>query len=291
LNNKVSIVIPVYNSEKFLENSIKSLLNQTYQDIEIICVNDGSTDSSFEILKKFANRIKIINQKNKGLAYALNEGIENMSGRWFKWFSPDDIMYPNSIEILVKTAKNFDENTIIYSNWDIVNEKGEKLRSFSESNYNNLDSFDFNVRLLDGQQINVNTTLIPNILLKTLKMNSSIDPILIDYDFFLRAGILHSTKYYLIKTPLIKFRVHTGQLSHKKIIQSLENLDKIRDQILSETNEKLKIQYLERWKTYKKGKSISKKSLELGLKLITPLPEFVTDKILVFYLNKLRRSR
>jgi len=289
--HKVSIIIPVYNSEEFLKESIDSLLSQTYSNIEIICVNDGSTDGSLDILEQFSDDISIITQQNNGLASALNAGIEAMSGKWFKWFSPDDKMYPSAIETSVDTAKNFDDNTIIYSNWDIIDETGKNLRSFTESNYNNLDVFDFNVRLIDGQQINVNTTLIPSILKKNLRMNVDIDPVLVDYDFFLRAGLLHHTKFYLINESLIEFRVHKSQLSHQKISKSLQNLEFIREDILSNLDVKLKNQYLAELKSYQKKKPISKKSLETGLKLISALPDSVTDKILVFYLNKLRSGR
>ena len=291
-NGLVSVVIPVYNSEKFLIQCLESVLNQTYKNIEIICVDDGSTDNSPKILQKYSDKITIISQENQGLASALNAGIKAMKGSWFKWFSPDDIMYPKAIETLVNTAKNLKDNTIIYSNWDIIDKSGKKLRSFEESNYNNLNSFDFNVRLLDGQQINVNTTLIPNLLFPNLIMNKDIDPVLIDYDFFLNAGLLNKTKFYLVEKPLIKFRVHENQLSHKNILKSLENLESVQDTILSKIDESIKIQYLEALEIYKKNKSISKKSMESGLKLISSLlPSSATDKILVFYLNKIRRSR
>ncbi len=292
-NNKVSVVIPVYNSEKFLSDSLNSILNQTYSDYEIICIDDGSTDKSGEILKQYSDKVKIITQKNQGLAAALNVGIKTMKGNWFKWFSPDDMMYPETLEILVNTANDINENSIIYSNWDIIDEKGDKLRNFSESNYNNLDVFDFNVRLLDGQQINVNTTLVPkSTITNSFKMNTSIDPVLIDYDFFLKMGLLHQTKFFLIEKSLIQFRIHENQLSHKKITSSLKNLETVKDEILSKLEKPIKNQYLEKLKKYGKEKPISKKSLESGLKLISNLlPQSTTDRILMFYLNKIRRSR
>ena len=115
MSELVSIIIPVYNSAQFLKDSIESVLNQTYSNIEIICINDGSTDNSLEILQSFSDRIYIVSQDNKGLASALNVGIKEMQGKWFKWFSPDDIMYPNTIESLVKTAKKTPDR-IIHSN-------------------------------------------------------------------------------------------------------------------------------------------------------------------------------
>ena len=82
---KVSIIIPVYNVEQYLEECLNSLISQTLKDIEIICVNDGSTDSSGKILEDFAkkdSRIKIINQKNSGVAIARNSGIDAANGGW-----------------------------------------------------------------------------------------------------------------------------------------------------------------------------------------------------------------
>ena len=75
----VSVVIPVYNSEKFLEECLDSILAQTYQNIEIIAVDDGSEDSSLNILKKYSDKIHIFSQKNQGLATALNLGTSPSS--------------------------------------------------------------------------------------------------------------------------------------------------------------------------------------------------------------------
>ena len=158
----VSVIIPVFNSEKYLEKCLNSVLEQTYENIEIVVVDDGSTDSSSNILKKYSDRINIVFQENRGLASALQHGINNMKGHWFKWFSPDDIMYPYAIQTLVDEAKNYPSNTILYSNWEIIDENEKILRTFQESNYNELSNFEYNIRLLDGQLINVNTTLIPS---------------------------------------------------------------------------------------------------------------------------------
>jgi glycosyltransferase involved in cell wall biosynthesis len=290
---KISVIMPVYNSEQFISESLNSILNQTYSNYEIICIDDGSSDKSNEILMQYSDKINLISQENRGLSSALNAGIEKMNGDWVKWFSPDDIMYPNTLETLINTTKEFDSNTVFYSNWDIINDKGEKLRSFSESNYNDLDVDDFNVRLLDGQQINVNTTLFPKSIFKnSFRMNPSLDPVLVDYDLFLRCGLLNKSKFYLIEKPLIKFRIHGNQLSHNKIVNTLKNLEFTKNQILNELDLKTKNDYIEKLKQYKKTKPFSRRSLESGLKLISSiLPQSTTDKILVFYLNKIRSSR
>jgi len=289
----VSVVIPVYNSEKFLSESIESVLNQTYKNIEVIAVNDGSTDDSLKILQQYSDMVNVLSQQNQGLAAAINAGIKKMKGKWFKWLSPDDILYPNAIENLIEEAKKLPENTILYSNWEIIDENGDNVRSFSESNYNDLNNFEFNVRLLDGQQINVNTSLVPSFLFeKECTIQDLEDPVAIDYDFFLRAGIIYGTSFHLIPKSLLKYRIHTHQLSHKNIARTLSYLSKVRNQVLSKLDNSQKTKYLSALEDYKKKKSFSKKTLELGLRFATnTLPEWATDHILIFYLNKIQRSR
>ena len=116
-NDKVSVVIPVYNSEKFLKHSIESVLNQSYDNLEIIAVDDGSTDNSLKILQQYSEKIQIISQSNQVLASSLNTAIKKININWFKWLSPDDVLFPNSIEILVTDTKKFQDNTIQSTNW------------------------------------------------------------------------------------------------------------------------------------------------------------------------------
>jgi glycosyltransferase involved in cell wall biosynthesis len=287
----VSVIIPVYNSEKYLEECLNSILAQTYQNIEIIVVNDGSTDSSPEILKKYSDNVIVLSQKNSGLASALNLGINKMSGRWFKWFSPDDIMYPYTIETLVDEAKKYPDDTIIYSNWTIIDVTGNILREFHESNYNDLLEFDYNVRLLDRKQINVNTTLIPSSLFDKCDIRKLDDPVAIDYDFFLCSALLHDTKFHLISKPLIKYRIHPTQLSHKNISKTMDYISKIKNEILIQLDDSMKIKYPNELEKYQKTKPTKRKTMEFGMKLLSSSPSWVSDKILTFYLNKIRRGR
>jgi glycosyltransferase involved in cell wall biosynthesis len=93
---KVSIVIPVYNVENYLKECLNSLINQTFKDIEIICVNDGSTDNSLNILNEYSqndNRIKVFNQSNSGAAISRNNGIKEANGEYLAILDADDIYY------------------------------------------------------------------------------------------------------------------------------------------------------------------------------------------------------
>ena len=287
----VSVVIPVYNSEKFLEECLDSILTQTYQNIEIIAVDDGSTDSSPDILERYSDKINIISQKNQGLASALNLGINKMKGDWFKWFSPDDVMHSNTIKTLIDEAKNHSDNIILYSNWNIIDDTGNILREFHESDYNELSEFDFNLRLLDGQQINVNTTLIPAIFLKKYGIRELDEPVAIDYDFFLRSALLHDVRFHLISQPLVKYRIHSDQLSHKNISKTLNYISEIKDEILMKLDEPLRIKYNHGLEQYKKTKPTKTKTLEFGMKLLSSVPTWVSDRVLMLYLNKIRHNR
>ena len=104
----VSIILPIYNMEKYLEASLNSLINQTLKNIEIICINDGSKDSSLSIIKKYKKidpRIVLINQKNSGSGIARNNGIKVAKGEYIAFLDPDDKLYSNeALEDLYSNA-------------------------------------------------------------------------------------------------------------------------------------------------------------------------------------------
>lgn len=95
-NPLVSIVIPVYNGANYMREAIDSAINQTYDNIEIIVVNDGSTDNgeTERIALSYGDKIKYYKKENGGCASALNYGISKMQGEWFSWLSHDDVYYP-----------------------------------------------------------------------------------------------------------------------------------------------------------------------------------------------------
>src|SRR5690625_1048731 len=101
----VSIIIPVYNKEEYLEDCLESVINQSYEKIEIIIINDGSTDGSESIIKKWKNkdnRIKYMSQNNQGVAIARNNGIKVSKGDYIYFIDADDYLSLNAIETLYK---------------------------------------------------------------------------------------------------------------------------------------------------------------------------------------------
>ena len=108
-NPKVSIIIPVYKGKDFMREAIDSALAQTYKNIEIIVVNDGSDDNGVtkKIAESYGNKIRYFEKENGGVSTALNLAIDNMTGDYFSWLSHDDRYYPNKIESQIKYLKQF----------------------------------------------------------------------------------------------------------------------------------------------------------------------------------------
>lgn len=125
MKDLISIVIPVYNVEDYLERCLNSVILQTYKNIEILLINDGSTDNSLEICKKYANtdnRIKIINQKNKGASSARNKGIECATGKYITFVDSDDWVETNFIE---KLYEEIEDNDVIRCQYFVNREQEE----------------------------------------------------------------------------------------------------------------------------------------------------------------------
>ena len=122
--------MPVFNAEKYLKDSIDSILNQSYKNFEFIIINDGSTDKSIEIIKSFDDqRIKLIDQKNSGIVVSLNRGIEVASGKFIARMDADDISFPERFEKQLKhmKAKNID---ICGGNYITISELAKPIKLY-----------------------------------------------------------------------------------------------------------------------------------------------------------------
>lgn len=130
---KVSIVIPVYNGSNYLKEAIDSALAQTYKNIEIVVVNDGSNDegATEQIAKSYGKKIRYYSKKNGGVATALNLGIEKMTGEYFSWLSHDDMYYKDKIEKQVELlGSEGNTNIIVASNYTAIYPDGLKIRDW-----------------------------------------------------------------------------------------------------------------------------------------------------------------
>lgn len=119
----ISVVIPVYNVEPYLERCLNSVLNSTYKNLEIICVNDGSTDNCREILGRYAmrdDRIQVINQRNQGLSAARNSGINQATGEYLFYLDSDDWVHPQAFEFLLRAAEESRSDVVLGGKKDIT---------------------------------------------------------------------------------------------------------------------------------------------------------------------------
>lgn len=282
---KVSIIIPAYNAEKYIEESVESAINQTYQDIEIIVVDDGSKDNTVQLLKKYSDKIKVISKKNGGVASALNAGINEMSGEWFKWLSADDALNPNAVEELINETKKIEDkkHTIIYGNFDFIDSDGKLIDHYIEPNYNNLESFDFNVILLDHHIGNGTTALIHKSTIEAYGMfNEEID--FEDYELWLRYSLLHNCCFRLLPKVIAKYRIHGNQLTKAKIKKGTEVRDKVRYSVLKKLDLAQQRKYEIALKKYKKNKPLKEKSQYfVRYKLFKILPPSISNRILSSY--------
>ncbi len=122
----VSVIVPVYNAERYLDQALASIEAQTLPDIEIICINDGSTDDSLGILEAHAardERIRLIDRPNGGYGSACNRGLDEARGKWIAIVEPDDYLLPNMFETMTRFASRFKESVDIAKTpyWRILN--------------------------------------------------------------------------------------------------------------------------------------------------------------------------
>lgn len=150
----VSVIIPVYNTEKYIDRCLESVLNQTYSNIEIILIDDGSKDNSGKLCDSYAsidNRIKVIHKKNQGLGMARNTGIDNCTGKYLMFIDSDDYIELDMIEKLYKSIKK-ENSDICYCDFNRVQDG----KVISEGHLEHLAG------LYKGEKIN--EIIIPNII-------------------------------------------------------------------------------------------------------------------------------
>ena len=132
---KISVIIPVYNTEKYLKECLDSIINQTLKDIEIICINDGSTDKSLDILNSYAKsdkRVKIFSQENQGQGVARNYGLSIATGDYIHFMDSDDILELNTLEDTYKLCEEKDLDFVMFK---LTNYDDEKDEYYNEEDY------------------------------------------------------------------------------------------------------------------------------------------------------------
>ncbi len=228
---KVSIIIPVYNGSNFLKEAIDSAIAQTYNNIEIIVVNDGSNDDGVteKIAKSYGNKVKYYWKENGGVASALNYGIEKMTGEYFSWLSHDDMYDKNKIKYQIKFLESLGRNDVIVAcNAKVLYENGLTRKEYIDKQL--FAYFDIFLAIAGDIGVNGCSLLIPrDILIKSKGFNPSL-PVTQDYDLWFRLNKI--CNFVLLEKNLVISRRHSSQDSVKK------------QQICFEAGEKLHYDFL-----------------------------------------------
>jgi glycosyltransferase involved in cell wall biosynthesis len=222
----VSVVMPVYNDEKYVGEAIESILNQTFEDFEFIIIDDASKDNSLKIIKEYAKKDKriklIINKKNKGNWATRNIGMESSVGKYILTQDSDDLSKKERIMLQVNTMEKNPKLGALGSNIEIINSKGGEIkkRKYPEKDENIRKMIYFFSPLANP------STIIRKTVLKKSGMFNSKLRVSGDLDLWFRIG-----NYYQLgnlNKTLIKYRDHENNITKKKIRLMEKTANKIR---------------------------------------------------------------
>ena len=268
----ISVIIPTYNRKSFLINAIDSVFNQTYQNLELIIIDDGSSDKSVEYIKKKYPSIKIYKQSNKGVSSARNKGIKISSNNWIAFLDSDDRWHPKKLEKQINYLIGNPKYKICHTD-EIWIRKGVRINQHKKhKKYGGL-IFD---KCLDLCRISPSSVIIHKDVFNKVGLFNEKLPVCEDYDLWLRITAKFPV-LYLDEKLTIKYGGHLNQLSEKywgmdrfRII-ALESI--IKKSFLSKKN-KLKVK-----KTLKSKINIFLKGLKKRKK----------KKEIIYYENKIKK--
>ncbi len=235
---KITIAIPVYNGSNFMKVAIDSAIAQTYDNKEILVINDGSTDNgeTEKIALSYGNKIRYIKKENGGVATALNLAIKEMKGEYLSWLSHDDMYKPFKLEKQVEVLNKLqDKNTIIFSNVELIDERGD---IFCTTNYSNLLTHE---ELCQGiypvikGTVNGCSMLISKECFNKVGLFNENLKTSNDYEMWLR--LFKEFNCYLIEEPLIQYRIHKNQDTTKSPY-TLKEANKLWVDIINNLTEK-----------------------------------------------------
>jgi glycosyltransferase involved in cell wall biosynthesis len=203
----VSIITPSWNSAAFIEQTILSVINQTYNNIEYIVIDGGSSDNTLEIINKYSDSIAyLVSEPDNGMYHAINKGISLANGQIVAYLNSDDLYYPNSLSKVVKIFNDNPSADLVYGNLDFIDAAGNKLFTQIYPSFNWSRFVSANFAMIGQPSAFWRKGLIEEIGLfdETMKMAS-------DFDFFIRAG--KDAKLLHVQEILAAFRIHLNSLT------------------------------------------------------------------------------
>ena len=221
---KVSVVIPAYNHERYVGEAIRSVLDQTFSDFELIIINDGSTDNTeSEILKFKDDRIRYYSQENRGLSATLNRGIGLARGEYFDFLPSDDAFYPEKLEVQLRVFEGNPELGVVFSYPQLVDVEGREIKDDPAALWPIVPyetKEEIFPALFERNFLSAPTALIRMDCFKKVGLFDEFLKYAQDYDLWMRILKYYDTR--LIKQPLVRYRWHGENLTFRSTSETEE---------------------------------------------------------------------
>jgi glycosyltransferase involved in cell wall biosynthesis len=208
---EVTILMPVYNAERYVVKAVESILNQTFQDFEFLIINDGSTDQSLELIKDFGDpRIRVINTENQGVAAALHLGMEMARGAYIARMDADDECLPNRLEIEKRCLDEHDDIAVVHGSLEYIDSEGSPIFMQKDEGHSNV----LTKWLLNWRNVLIHSTVMLRAsVLKENNLNYRIEMNRAeDFDLWNRVARISDLMY--LPDVLIRYRVHSENVSN-----------------------------------------------------------------------------
>ena len=238
---KVSVIIPVYNCELYIAQAIESVLNQTYTDYEIIVINDGSTDNTYQVLQPYMKKIRYFSQENKGLSATRNQGIKMAKGKLISLLDADDLFLYYKLQEQVAIFEAEPSIGLVQSGWRVVNEKGEKIEDVKP--WHKSPELDL-VTWLKWKATNPSGMMFRKEWLERVNGFNEDLRRLEDFDIVIRLALAGCQATWFPKVAVC-YRQHRGNMT-RNLLAQIEVEEKILDELFSNPNLPGKIQHLEK---------------------------------------------
>jgi len=229
----ITVIIPVYNGEKTIRETIESVLNQTYSNFELLVINDESTDSTLDLLASIQDpRLKVFSYINAGVSASRNRGLSHASGEFIAFLDADDLWTPDKLEAQVKALQQNPQAAVAYSWFDYIDESGQFLRNGCRTT----TSGDLDQEFLISQFFNISSSLIrTQALLEVGNFDESLTHGE-DWDLFLRLA----ARYHFVAIPSVQisYRLSANSATSNLFKMEAEFL-KVLDRAYSQAPESL----------------------------------------------------
>jgi glycosyltransferase involved in cell wall biosynthesis len=216
----VSVVIPTYNSAAFLREAIQSVLGQTYDDFEIVVVDDGSTDNTESVVHSFGDQVCYMKQQNQGAGAARNHGIKRSRGKYVAFLDADDLWLPGKLGEQIAVLDQDPKLGLVYSDWAVMTEQGEAEPSYLRDQPA-AGGYVFN-ELVQCGFILTSGTIVRRSCLEDVGFFDETLSIAQDYDLWLR--VCYRWKIALVNKPLVIKRNRDGNLSSNLTKTAVERI-------------------------------------------------------------------